>query len=267
MSDASLLPSNRTTLEQALALVSMENPDLPNVLRRMNSPDTCPVELLPWLAIQRSVDRWDPDWSEAIKRKVIKDSFEIHKRKGTVGALKRVAESLGYVIDVEEWWQTLPEREPGTYALKVEVRDGGFTEKVCQELIRLIEDTKPISRHMNLLRISLETTSTLRFGACVVEGEVTTIYPLQVTLMDLTCAVREAANIAMTAEDTTLYPLQPTLLEQHAYPAKEAVGSAYSEQTTIHPLQVTELEQQAEPACQSITVDAGELTTIYPLEA
>lgn len=267
MSDASLLPSNRTTLEQALALVSMENPDLPNVLRRMNSPDTCPVALLPWLAIQRSVDRWDPDWSEATKRKVIKESFEIHKRKGTVGALRRVAESLGYVIDVEEWWQTTPEREPGTFALTVEVRNRGLTEKMCQELIQLIDDTKPVSRHMTLLRLSLETTSTLRFGACVVEGEVTTIYPLQVTLMELACAVREAASVAMTTEETTLYPLHPTLLEQHAYPAKEAVGGTSIEQTTIHPLHVTELEQQAEPACQSITVDAGELTTIYPLEA
>ena len=40
MSDASLLPLNRTPLEQALAQVSMEKAALPNVLRRMISPDT-----------------------------------------------------------------------------------------------------------------------------------------------------------------------------------------------------------------------------------
>ncbi|OZY39390.1 phage tail protein I, partial [Pseudomonas fragi] len=83
MSDSSLLPSNRVSLEQALAQLSTGDVELANVLRQVHSVENCPAALLPWLAIQRSVDRWDPEWSETIKRKVVKDAFEVHKRKGT----------------------------------------------------------------------------------------------------------------------------------------------------------------------------------------
>ena len=113
MSDTSLLPSNRTPLEQALAQLSSGDLSLANVLRHMHSVDTCPAALLPWLAIQRSVDRWDPEWSETIKRKVVKDAFEVHKRKGTVGALRRVVEPFADILDITEWHELEPMGEPG----------------------------------------------------------------------------------------------------------------------------------------------------------
>ena len=39
----------------------------------------------------------------------------IHRHKGTIGALKRVVEPLGYIIKVTEWWQT--DDPPGTFRL------------------------------------------------------------------------------------------------------------------------------------------------------
>ena len=39
------------------------------------SPENCSVNMLPWLAIERSVDRWDPEWSEGIKRKAVRAAF------------------------------------------------------------------------------------------------------------------------------------------------------------------------------------------------
>jgi phage tail P2-like protein len=267
MTAQALLPRNVTPLERQAAQALADIQRVPIPLRQLYNPDLCPPHLLPYLAWAFSVDRWDPRWSDAAKRTAIRASFYIHACKGTLGALRRVVEPLGYLIEVEEWWQTVPEREPGTFALKVEVLDTGITEEMYQELTRLIDDAKPVSRHMTRLAFGLETTAALWFGACVLEGEVTTIYPLHVTLLELTCTARDAASVAVTVEMTTLYPLQPTLLEQHAYPAREAVGGDSGEQTTLHPLHVTALEQQAEPACQSIAADAGELTTIYPLEA
>lgn len=176
MSEASLLPSNRTPLEQALALVSMEKPDLPNVLRRMISPDTCPVEFLPWLAIQRSVDRWNPDWSETIKRKVVRDSFEVHKRKGTLGALRRVVEPFADLIDITEWHQLEPMGEPGTFSMSLALFDGGLSEQGLAELERIIGDTKPISRHLVGLSITYSPTGELFLGGAVSTGDETLIY-------------------------------------------------------------------------------------------
>ena len=176
MSDASLLPSNRTPLEQALAQVSMEKPALPNVLRRMNSPDTCPVELLPWLAIQRSVDRWNPDWSEAIKRKVIRDSFEVHKRKGTLAALRRVVEPFADLIDITEWHQLEPMGVPGTFSMSLALFESGLSEQGLAELERIIGDTKPISRHLVGLSITYSPTGELFLGGAVYTGDETLIY-------------------------------------------------------------------------------------------
>lgn len=175
MSDASLLPSNRTPLEQALAQVSMERPDLPNVLRRMMSPATCPVELLPWLAIQRSVDRWDPTWSEAIKRKVVKDSFEVHQRKGTVAALRQVVEPFADLIDITEWHQLEPMGEPGTFSMSLALFESGLTEQGLAELERIIGDTKPISRHLVGLNITYSPKGELFLGGALFTGDETVI--------------------------------------------------------------------------------------------
>ena len=184
MSEASLLPSNRTPLEQALAQVSMEKPTLPNVLRRMISPDTCPFELLPWLAIQRSVDRWNPDWSETIKRKVIRDSFEVHKRKGTLGALRRVVEPFADIIDITEWHQLEPMGVPGTFSMSLALFESGLTEQGLAELERIIGDTKPISRHLVGLSITYSPQGELFLGAAICSGDETVISSAELWLSE-----------------------------------------------------------------------------------
>ena len=185
MSEASLLPSNRTPLEQALAQVTLESPDLPNVLRQMISPDTCPVALLPWLAIQRSVDRWDPAWSETIKRKVIRDSFEVHKRKGTVGGLRRVVEPFADIIDITEWHQLEPMGEPGTFSLSLALFETGLSEQGIAELERMINDTKPISRHLVGLSITYSPSGEFYMGATISSGDETVVSSLELLGDDL----------------------------------------------------------------------------------
>lgn len=171
----SLLPINSTPLERAIEAANAD--DTAILLRTLYNPATCPVHLLPHLAWAWSVDRWDPRWSEAVKRNAIRASFFIHARKGTIGALRRVVEPLGYLIEVVEWWQTVPEGEPATFALKVGVLDTGITEEMYQELSRLIDDAKPVTRHMTGLAISLETSGVIGFGAYIDEGEVIDVYP------------------------------------------------------------------------------------------
>src|SRR5690606_22114535 len=102
----SLLPLNSTELERAVEVASVELTEVP--LRTLYNPDTCPAHLLYQLAWAWSVDRWDENWPEAVKRSVIRSSFFIHSRKGTIGALRRVVEPFGYLIEVIEWWQTEP---------------------------------------------------------------------------------------------------------------------------------------------------------------
>lgn len=171
----SLLPLNSTPLERGIEATFAETTLIP--LRALYNPDTCPVHLLPHLAWAWSVDRWDPAWPEPVKRAAIKASFFIHKHKGTIGALRRVVEPLGYLIEVLEWWQTTPEGVPGTFALKVGVLDTGITEEMYLELERLIDDAKPVSRQLTGLAISLETQGDLNIAASLYEGDEIDVYP------------------------------------------------------------------------------------------
>lgn len=172
---SSLLPLSSTQLERAIEAAMAEKTEIP--LRTLYNPDTCPAHLLPWLAWTWSVDRWDTRWTEAVKRSAIRSAFYVHAHKGTIGALRRVVEPLGYLIEVLEWWETKPEGVPGTFALKVGVLDTGITEESYLELERLIDDAKPVSRHLTGLAISLETQGAINIGVAVYEGDVIDVYP------------------------------------------------------------------------------------------
>lgn len=173
----SLLPPNAQQLERLAAEALAQIERVPVPIRDLLNPDRCPVQLLPYLAWAFSVDRWDSTWSEATKRQVIKASYFIHSRKGTIGALRRVVEPLGYLIEIVEWFNTMPEGVPGTFALKVGVLDTGITEEMYQELERLIDDAKPVTRHLTGLAISLESNGNLNISAALYEGDEIDVYP------------------------------------------------------------------------------------------
>ncbi|QYX51511.1 phage tail protein I [Pseudomonas sp. S07E 245] len=172
-----LLPGNATTLERLAAEALGQIERVPVPIRDLISPERCPVHLLPYLAWAFSVDRWDSNWPESAKRRAIRSAFFIHARKGTIGALRRVVEPLGYLIEVVEWFSTVPEGVPGTFGLKIGVLETGITEEMYQELSWLIEDAKPLTRHLTTLTISLETSGHFYLGGSIQDGDVLDVYP------------------------------------------------------------------------------------------
>lgn len=183
----SLLPLNSTPLERAVEAAS--NEDLKVTLRTLYNPDTCPAHLLYQLAWAWSVDRWDDTWSETIKRSVIRSSFYVHAHKGTIGALRRVVEPFGYLIEVVEWFNATPPAVPGTFALKIGVSEAGISEQTYQELTWLIDDAKPVSRHLSGLIISLENFGPLYLAAALHDGDELDIYPPVPTDISVTGAI------------------------------------------------------------------------------
>lgn len=149
--------------------------DIPVDLNTLWSPDTCPVHLLPYLARAFSVDRWDRNWPEETKRQVIRDAWLIHRHKGTISALRRAIEPLGYLIRVSEWWEF--DGEPGTFKVDVGTLDSGVTEEMYLEMERLIADAKPASRHLIGLNIIRDIHGYLYTGGVVCDGDVITVYP------------------------------------------------------------------------------------------
>lgn len=187
-----LLPSGSTPLERAAASALAEAMAIDVPLRELADPARCPTRLLPYLAWAWSVDRWDESWPEATKRSVIAASFYVHQRKGTISALRRVVEPLGYLIEVIEWWQVAPIEQRGTFRLVVGVLEQGITDAMYRELERLIDDAKPVSRHLVGLAISLSSHGALRLGAAAYLGDELTVQAFMPTEIVISGPARTA---------------------------------------------------------------------------
>ncbi|CAI1078121.1 phage tail protein I [Serratia entomophila] len=174
MSDR-LLPVGSSPLEVAAAKACAELERVPVPLRDLWNPATCPLNLLPYLAWAFSVDHWDDNWQEDTKRNVVTSAFYIHRHKGTIGAVRRVVEPLGYLIAVREWWEN--NEPPGTFRLDIGVLETGITEEMYLEMERMIADAKPLSRHLIGLTITQDVPGVIYTGAAVIDGDVITIYP------------------------------------------------------------------------------------------
>lgn len=152
MSDSrSLLPPNATRLEQALESAAARAADLPVPLRQLWNPDTCPVELLPWLAWSLSLDGWQPYWPERVKRQRIKSAIEIQRRKGTARSVREVVASFGGGLALREWWQTQPPGKAHTFDLVLTLGAGvPNTAEYQQDIVDEIDRTKPVRSHYTL---------------------------------------------------------------------------------------------------------------------
>jgi phage tail P2-like protein len=192
MSDR-LLPTGSSSLEvaaaEALAILSTMNVPL----RQLWNPQTCPVQLLPYLAWAWSVDRWDSGWSESTKRAVVAAARYVHRHKGTIGAIRRVVEPLGYLIRVIEWWKT--NETLGTFRLDVGVLDTGITEEMYNELERLIADAKPCSRHLIGLSINLDANGAIPVAVASYSGDELTVYPYTPELISVGGPVYSGAAV------------------------------------------------------------------------
>lgn len=172
-----LLPPNASELERAAAAALAEIEHVPIPLRDLWNPDTCPEHLLPYLAWSFSVDRWDDNWTEEVKRDVVRNSFFVHQRKGTIAALRRVVEPLGYIINVVEWWEVDPPGEPGTFTFSLGLEDSAISEEIYAEVDRLISEAKPLTRHIRGSALARSVFGFVYVGAAITSGETTTIYP------------------------------------------------------------------------------------------
>ncbi|HBZ0945217.1 TPA: phage tail protein I [Klebsiella pneumoniae] len=171
----SLLPPGSSALERRLAQACSGISDLNVPLRDLWNPWKCPAGFLPYLAWAFSVDSWDESWSEQEKRTVISESFRLHQHKGTIAAIRRVVEKMGYAFSIEEWWEVAD--PAGTFRLEVDVNDIGVTSRMLDELTRLINDAKPVSRHLAQFNISAKVHGNVHVGSTLCSGDIISIYP------------------------------------------------------------------------------------------
>lgn len=166
--ERNLLPPSSSDLERDLVNVFSEIfTDLFTVehdgkreipIRHLWNADLCPAHLLPYLACAMSVDGEATDYSEDQLRNLIKMSLSIHRKKGTIAAIKETITALGYTLN------RIEEGVDGHWAKFRVVMESPLSIANATILKSLIEKTAPVSRELS----SFETETVHQY-----DGEIT----------------------------------------------------------------------------------------------
>lgn len=165
-----LLPSNATKFERALEKTCATSFSLPVLIDTLSNPEKCPFEVLTWLAFGLSVDEWRPFESllrgdeteeelnelrqryEAQQRKVTAASVEVHRKKGTLSAVKAALGALDVKVDTLEWWEKGGSGKRGTFNLVMKVPEEEYlTKSIFKELLRVVSASKNCRSHLNTI--------------------------------------------------------------------------------------------------------------------
>lgn len=145
---ASLLPPSASTLERALEeTLGCRIDDIPVNLQSLWNPNTCPLAFLPFLAWTYSVDVWNENWPEHIKRSQIKSAAALHRIKGTRRAVEDAIGSFGVSILLEEWFEQTPPGVPGTFAITINYGGTSVAAELVDDLFKTVDQVKRESAH------------------------------------------------------------------------------------------------------------------------
>ena len=169
---SSLLPHNATPQEVALDLTTARIGGVDVPTKAIWNPETCPEDVLPWLAWAFSVDQWDAAWTVEQKRAVVAASINVHKRKGTPGAVKAAVGAIFTGANVVEPWD---DASLTAHQFKIVTTDTLESDADFDELIRLVDAAKPVRSWLVAVQIQREITDTVYVGTATRSGGKTTL--------------------------------------------------------------------------------------------
>ncbi|WP_435605888.1 phage tail protein I [Pseudomonas knackmussii] len=171
---SSLLPSNASALERVAAEIGARATDLPVLLRSLWNPDTCRLDLLPWLAWAWSVDDWSDAWSEQQRRDTVAQALAVQRIKGTIGAVRRALGAVGLRVSVQEWFNQTPAGQPYTFRLLLEVGQVPMTPADLARVFEIVANTKNLRSHLESVLITVVSQVAPQHGtACRMGSEIT----------------------------------------------------------------------------------------------
>jgi len=147
--------------------------------------DTAPEAALLPLAEQFHVmgsEGWAFAQTTTEQRALIKNSIELHRKKGTRWAIEQVLVTLGMPGVVSEWFEY--DGAPYHFRIEVDLSGRGMGRQDMQRLLEMIAQYKNVRSHLETLALSLTVRSSVPVIACALDaGEALTVWPW--TLTDL----------------------------------------------------------------------------------
>ncbi|TQI66724.1 phage tail protein I [Clostridium sp. KNHs216] len=139
--------------------------------------DSLSGAVLDELAWGLHVDVYDALASDEEKRQMIRNSYLIHKYKGTVFAVRKIVESVfGEAGKIEEWFQY--SGDPYHFRMDVYCQSKGVTAAEQIRALQLVEAGKNLRSELDGIRLILSQTVNARVAAVTSVGSVIDVYPI-----------------------------------------------------------------------------------------
>lgn len=146
----SLAPDNSTPVERALEILTRRLDQIGAPLRPLWNAQNCPINLLPWLAYALSIDAWNDNWPEPVKRAYVAQAIEVQRIKGTAASVRHVVRAFGGALAIREWWNMEPKGAPFTFSVVLTLAGATgetVTARFVEDVVEEIHRTKPARAH------------------------------------------------------------------------------------------------------------------------
>lgn len=107
------------------------------------------------LAYDFHVDWYDYDYPVDIKRKILKNSVQVHQKLGTKKAVQSVLQDIYKTANVREWFEY--GGKPYTFRLDVQVQENGISEDQILQIIKNMMFYKNLRSHCEAMTFDVKT--------------------------------------------------------------------------------------------------------------
>ncbi len=152
----SILPSNSTPWERVVEAVDADlvARDPVGLIAASRVVEEVPLQWLPWLAEERSVDEFSSAWPASRQKAVTEGSLALHRVKGTRPALVRALEPLGFSLTLKEWFEPAVPFQRNTFRIAVEIEPDREWIGARAEIIRVANKAKSLHTKLDALEVS-----------------------------------------------------------------------------------------------------------------
>lgn len=163
--------------------------------------DELPEPVLRMLAWENRISSLE--WTLAInieeKRALVKDSFDINRRRGTRGSIERIFELLGMHAEIEEWFEY--GGTPGTFRISVlELGDRGIDPDEYGMIDMLVLRYKALTRWIESISFYITSTANVYAGTVALQRQTDTVHPFSDPLAIGAATVAELVSTVSIVE-------------------------------------------------------------------
>lgn len=174
----SVLPDNYSSLERALELsFSQQIFSNSSLFPALLDADKAPPAVLPYLAAERLLPVWDAQDTDAIKRQLTGNAWQVRRLSGTRAGLKLALDALDFQSEITPWYEQTPKGEP--YSLDIIAWEKGNQPVNVNKVKKLLAYLDDIQSERDQVSLSLMFGVSTQVGLCVASAPPTTVTSLQ----------------------------------------------------------------------------------------